>query len=297
MAKRDYYETLGLPKGASEAEIKAAYRKMALEWHPDRNKTPEATQKFKEINQAYEILSNQEKRSAYDQFGHAAFEQGGGFGAGNPFSGQSGTYRQGPFTYSYSTGGPGFEGVDFGDFSDPFSIFEQFFGGASPFGQPRARRALYSIGIDFMDAVNGVEKEVKIDGKTKKIKIPAGIDGGTRMRFEDFDLLVEVKPHETFHRDGYDIFVDREISFPDAALGTVIQIPTVDGQIDLRIHPGTQPGSLVRLRGRGIPHVRGSGRGDEYVRIHVKVPTKLNREEREILENLKKAKDEKRGWF
>lgn len=297
MAKRDYYEILSVPKGASEAEIKAAYRKSALEWHPDRNKSAEATAKFKEINEAYEVLSNSEKRAAYDQFGHAAFEPGAGFGAGGPF-GQTRTYRQGPFTYTYTTGGGGFEGFDFGGFSDPFSIFEQFFGGASPFGQSsRSRRPVYSISLNFMEAVKGVEKEVRLDGKVKKIKIPAGVDDGMRIRFDNFDLVVEVTPHKIFHRDGYDIYVDHPISFPQAALGVVTKVPTIDGSVDLRIHPGTQPGSLIRLRERGIPHIRGSGRGDEYVRIKITVPTKFNREERELLLNLQKVAGEKRGWF
>lgn len=295
MAKRDYYAILGVPKGAAETELKAAYRKQALQWHPDRNKSPEATAKFKEINEAYEILSNSEKRAAYDQFGHAAFEQGGG-GAG-PFGGNH-TYRQGPFTYTYSTSGGPASGWDFSNFSDPFSIFEQFFGGASPFGQStRSRRPVYSLTIDFLEAVRGVEKEVRIDGKEKKIKIPKGVDNGMRIRFDNFDLVVEVKPHTTFHRDNYDIYIDHTVTFPQAALGTVISVPTIDGDVDLRVHPGTQSGSLIRLRERGVPHVEGSGRGDEYVRIKIAVPTKLSREERELLERLQKVAGEKRGWF
>ncbi|MBI1869439.1 J domain-containing protein [Candidatus Gottesmanbacteria bacterium] len=257
--KGDYYQILGIPKGASEAEIKAAYRRLALEWHPDRNKTSEATQKVKEITEAYEILSNQEKRAAYDQFGHAAFSQGG-FGAGGPFAGQTRTYRQGPFSYSYTTSGQGgFEGFDMGGFSDPFSIFEQFFGGASPFGEARqAHRPVYSIRIDFMEAVKGTEKEVRINGKVKKIKIPAGVDDGMRIRFDDFDLVIEITPHATFHRDGYDVYVNHSLAFPEAALGTIVKVPTIDGEVDLRIHPGTQPGALIRLRGPILNNLFGS---------------------------------------
>src|SRR3989344_4498970 len=138
---RDYYEILGVSKTATDLEMKAAYRKQALQWHPDRNKTREAEAKFKEINEAYEVLSDKDKRAAYDQFGHAAFQQGGFGAAGQGPSGGGGTYRQGPFTWTYTTGGgggQGGQGVDFGDFgfSDPFEIFEQFFGGGggSPFG-------------------------------------------------------------------------------------------------------------------------------------------------------------------
>lgn len=289
MPKRDYYEILGVPKGTTEQEIKSAYRKQALQWHPDRNKTPEATAKFKEVTEAYEILSNPEKKAAYDQFGHAAFEQGMPGGAG-PFGGQGGTYRQGPFTYSYSTYGDqggGFESFGGGNFTDPFEIFEQFFGGASPFGNSRRQqRSVYSIEISFMEAVKGVEKEVRLDGKTKKIKIPAGVDDGIRIRFDDFDLLINVRPDSTFHRDGDDLYVDQTISFSQATLGTSVRVPTLDGSLELRIKPGTQPGTLIRLRGQGVPHVRGGGRGDEYVRIKMHIPTKLSRRARELLEIL-----------
>ena len=139
--KRDFYEVLGVNKTASDAEIKKAYRQQALKYHPDRNKSADATEKFKEISEAYEVLSDQKKRETYDQFGHSAFDPAQGFGAGGPFGGSQ-TYRQGPFTYTYTTSGAGpgggFGGFDFGGFSDPFEIFESFFGGGrSPFRQAR----------------------------------------------------------------------------------------------------------------------------------------------------------------
>jgi DnaJ-class molecular chaperone len=144
MANADFYKVLGISKSASPDEIKKAYRKLALQYHPDRNKGKEAEEKFKEVNQAYEVLSDPQKRQTYDQFGSAAFEQGGPtgqgpFGAGGPFGGFGG--QQGPFTYTYTTGGQGPQGFDFGGggFSDPFEIFEQFFGGASPFGRAQRR--------------------------------------------------------------------------------------------------------------------------------------------------------------
>src|SRR3989344_5647155 len=156
---RDYYEVLGVAKTASDAELKAAYRKQALQWHPDRNKTAEATEKFKEINKAYEVLSDSQKRQAYDQFGSAAFEQGGPAGPGGPFGGFGGQAgQQGPFTYSYRTYGDGqnpFEGMDMGGFSDPFEIFEQFFGGGFSTGRTRTRRQVYSLAISFMEAAKG----------------------------------------------------------------------------------------------------------------------------------------------
>ncbi len=286
---RDYYEILGVSKSASAAELKTAYRKQALEWHPDRNKTPEADKKFKEINEAYEVLSDPQKKQTYDQYGHSAFQQGGfGSAAGGqgPFGGAS---RQGPFSYSYSTGGgQGFDPSDFG-FSDPFDIFEQFFGGgASPFGRRRQQqKPVYSLQIEFMEAVKGVSKEVDINGKRKTIKIPAGVDEGMRIRFDDFDLLVSVRKHDKFRREGNDIYIDMPISFANAALGTVVEVATVDGPVKLKIKPGVQPNTLMRLRGQGVPEVRGGGRGDQYVNLVITVPTHLSRRQKEMLEQLR----------
>jgi len=293
-AKRDYYEILGVPKTASEIELKSAYRKQALQWHPDRNKSPEAEGKFKEINEAYEILSNKDKRAAYDQFGHSAFEPGAGFGGGyGPFGGQTRTYRQGPFQYTYTTygGGEGPDiGFDFGGFSDPFEIFAQFFGGASPFGAGRAsRKPRYGISLSFMEAANGVEKEVMVDGKRRKIKIPAGVDDGSVVNFDDFYLTVDVKPDKTFRRDDLDVYVEKEITFTQAVLGAIVEVPTVDGSLSLRIKPGTQPGTMVRLRGKGIRSPRGGGTGDEYIRLQVTVPSRLTRRQREILEEFEEG--------
>ena len=292
--KRDYYEVLGVPKTASEAELKAAYRKQALAWHPDRNKSPEAEARFKEINEAYEVLSDKDKRAAYDQFGHAAFEPGSGFGgAAGPFGGQTRTYRQGPFSYTYTTygGGEGPDlGFDFGGFSDPFEIFAQFFGGASPFGGGRAsRKPRYGISLSFMEAAHGVEKEVQIEGKKRKIKIPAGVDDGSVVDFGDFYLTVDVKPDKTFRREGLDVYVEKPITFVQAALGAIVEVPTVDGSLSLRIRPGTQPGTTIRLRGRGIKDPRGGRTGDEYVRLQVIVPEKLSRRQREILEEFEES--------
>src|SRR5579862_2546627 len=203
---KDYYDILGVSKSATQQEIKSAYRKLALKYHPDRNKTKEAEEKFKEVTKAYEVLGNEEKRKTYDQFGAAAFEQGaagqGPFGgAGGPFGGFGGAQggqgggQYGPFTYTYSSNGQGF---DFGGFSDPFEIFEQFFGG----GAARPRRSVYSISISFKEAVHGVEKDVSINGKNQKIKIPAGVDRGSRIRFDAYDIVVDVIPDSKFVREG-----------------------------------------------------------------------------------------------
>lgn len=283
--QRDYYEILGVSKNASAEEIKRAYRRKALEWHPDKHKGDgkrQAEQKFKEINQAYEVLRDSQKRQAYDQFGPDAFKQGTGFGAGGPFSQ---TYRQGPFTYTYTTSGGGipFEDI-FGGFSDPFEIFEEFFGTASPFARSYQRKPVYSLAIDFLEASRGVEKEVSIAGKRKKVKIPAGVGEGSRIRFSDFDILIQVRPHEKFQRQGQDIFLDFPISFTQAALGDTVAIPTLDGKVKLKIRPGTQTNTLVRLRGRGIPYPHSRNRGDQYVRLQVKIPKNLTRKQKQLLE-------------
>lgn len=275
--KRDYYDILGVSKSASADELKKAYRKQALQWHPDRNKSAEASEKFKEINEAYEVLGNPQKKQTYDQFGHAAFDQGAGPSAG-PFGG-----GQGPFTYTYTQGGgqgSPFEGFDF---SDPFDIFEQFFGGGSPFRQAQ-RKPRYGLSLTFMEAVKGVEKEVLIEGKRKKIKIPAGVDEGSRIEFNDFYVTIDVKPNKVFQRDGNDILINQEISLKMAILGGVIEVPTIDGDLKLRIRPGTQSGTMVRLAARGIKKLHSYGRGDQYVRLLVKIPEKLTRKQKDILE-------------
>jgi len=289
-AKSDYYDILGVTKSASSEEIKKAYRKQALEWHPDRHKEDKeaAEKRFKEINEAYQVLSDSQKRSAYDQFGHAAFSPGGmpgGFGGGSPF-GQTGRY--GPFTYSYySTGKGGGNPFASFDFGDPFEIFEQFFGGGSPFRQAR-QIPRYSITLDFMEAIKGANKEVSIGGKKRKIRIPAGVDEGSRINFGDFMLSINVRPHPIFERDGDDIFVRLTIPFSLAILGGMVKVPTVYGDIKIRIRPGTQSGITLRLREKGAPGVRGRGKGDEYVRLNVLVPEKLTKEQKNLIEELKK---------
>ncbi|OGH31343.1 MAG: hypothetical protein A3J69_02645 [Candidatus Levybacteria bacterium RIFCSPHIGHO2_02_FULL_42_12] len=292
--EKDYYETLEVTKAASLDEVKKAYRKLALQYHPDRNKTKEADIKFKEINKAYEVLSDSQKRQAYDQFGHTAFEQGAS-GSG-PFGGfdssQSGRY--GPFSYTYTTGDT--QGSDFGGFSDPFEIFEQFFGGASPFGSAR-RRPVYSIRIAFTEAVQGVQKRVEIDGKIQTIKIPPGVDNGSRIRFGEYDVVVEVESHPHFQREGYDVVSETKISFFEAILGTEAMIEAVQGEIAIRIPAGTQPNAVIRLRGKGIPHLRGGGYGDHYIRIKVIIPKHLTGKQKQLLEEFKNEKSRKNGWF
>ena len=283
-AKKDYYEILGVKRDASDSELKQAYRKLALRWHPDRNKDAGAEAKFKEINEAYEVLSNQEKRAKYDQFGHAAFDPSSGFGG---FGGGGQSYGQGPFTYSYSSGG-GFEDLfrGSGNFSDPFDIFETFFGGNNPFGGQYRAKPHYSIKISFMDAVKGVEKSFVHQGKEYTVKIPAGADDGTRIRYNQFDISLNVEPDPIFRREGYNLFVYHEIPLTLALLGGETAIPTLTGSLKLKIRPGTQPSTTVRLSGKGVKHLSKNMYGDLYVKFKVMLPSKLSRRARRLVEDL-----------
>src|SRR3990172_3732996 len=290
--KSDYYDILGVPKTATAAQIKSSYRKLALQWHPDRNKSQEAEAKFKEKNEAYQILSDTKKRQTYDQFGHSAFSAGQAAPGWDPFSGTAGAGGGGPFSYYYSSGGSASPFGDFSGFADPFEIFEQFFGGASPFGRRGPAKPHYSLRVSFLTAVKGGTETVEIDGKKRTIKVPAGADTGTRLRFSDFDVTFEVEPSSIFRRDGYDIYIDKEISLTQAALGGQISVPTLEGDLDLKIRPGTQQGSTVRLSGRGVPRLsslRSSDRGNFYVHLVVKIPENLSRRQKELLEEFEKA--------
>jgi molecular chaperone DnaJ len=286
--KRDYYEVLGVSKSASDADIKAAYRKAALKWHPDRNadNKKEAEEKFKEINEAYQVLSDKQKRATYDQFGHAAFQNGGGAPGGNPFSGG---FRTGPFQWTYtSSGGNPFEGFGEGGFgADPFDIFEQFFGGGM--GGFRQRKPRYSLRIEFMEAVKGTEKTVVIQGKERKIKIPAGAAEGTRIQFDEFEVVIDVRPHNKFTREGYDLFSEEEVPLVTAILGGEIEVETINKPVKMKVKAGTQPNTLVRLRGEGVQHLQGRGKGDLYIRLKVRIPERLNSRQRELLKQFEQA--------
>jgi len=278
----DYYETLGVNKNATAAEIKQSYRKLALKWHPDKNKSPEANQHFKKINEAFEVLSDPKKRQAYDQFGHAGTK-------GSYAQGQ----RQGPRTYSYSTGNVQdiFEAFGFGGqgFSDPFDIFESFFGFRTPRSQPR--RPAYRMKISFEEAAQGIEKQIVFRGHSKKIKIPAGVGTGTQIRFADFTVVVEVSPSDKYQRDGQDLYYEKTISYLEAILGTEIKVPTFTKEIKLRIKPGTQPNTLVRLKDFGLLYPNSNRRGNLYVVIKVKIPKSVSRSERSLIRELKQLQN------
>ena len=287
--KRDFYEVLGVNKGANAADIKAAYRKKALEWHPDRNKSPDAEEKFKEINGAYEVLSNTQKKQAYDQFGHAAFDPS----AGGGFSGHTHSQQNGPFNFTWqSSGGQnpfGGQDFDFGGFSNPFDIFEQFFGmgGGSMGGRRRSRQVpTYKIQLTFLEAAHGCEKEVSLDGTRKKIKVPSGVDDGQRITSSDFILYIDVLPDKIFKREGNDVYINQDISYSQAVLGDEIEVPSLDKPIRIRIKAGTQPGTLVRLRGHGIRDVQGYGIGDLYIRFSLVVPSRLSSRQKDLIKEL-----------
>jgi len=294
----DYYERLGVKKGASKEEIKTAFRKLAHKHHPDKGGGDE--KKFKEINEAYQVLGDEKKRAQYDQFG-SAFNGAGGNAQG--FGGFEDLFRQA------QQGGGGGQRVEF-DFGniDLGDIFGEFFGGPGRSNRPRKGQDIQiQILIPFRDAAFGTEKEVEFSdsssgrgaSKKMKIKIPAGINDGQSIRLSgqgapganggpsgDLYIVVGVAADPSFPRRGYDIVSKKEISFAQAALGDKIDIETLDGQVSLKIPEGTQGGKVFRLKGKGVTKLQGFGRGDHLVEIIVKVPTRLSRKQKKIIQEL-----------
>ena len=302
--KRDYYEVLGVSKSASDDEIKKAYRKLAVKYHPDKNPgDKEAEKKFKEINEAHDVLSDKQKRARYDQFGHA----GVGGAGGNPFSG-GGAAGGNPF------GGFDFNGqtfnFNFGDggaFDDILGSIFGFGGGAR---RPR-RGADYqaSVTLTFEEAIFGTTKKVSTNGEDLKVKIPAGIDDGMSIRLRgkggeapteggekgDLYVRVKVKPHKHLTREGAIILSEEKISMVDAALGCEIEVETVDGIVTMKVPAGTQSGTPFKLSGHGVPFRADGDRGPHIVTVVVETPKNLSRKQKELLEEFRKAK--KRGFW
>ena len=369
MAKRDYYEVLGVSKDATDEEIKSAFRKKAKEFHPDINKSPDAPEKFKEAQEAYACLSDKDNRAKYDQYGHAAFENpygnaGGGTGgfSGNPFG-----------------------NFDFGDifddlFSGGFGSFGGFGGGRNSSRARKGADTLYGMKIDFMDAVYGCKKDFDLDyfeacddcdgtgghgettcsecggtgtvikqtntilgtiqtrttcsecngkGKTYKTKcstckgngrvkvnktisvdIPAGIEDGQQLRISgkgepgvnggpNGDLYIEIRilPHELYRREGNDIYIDLPVSITDLCLGCKKTIKTVDGEVEIKITAGSQPGEVLRIKGKGINNPDAWRHGDFYCILKLIIPTSLSRKQKSLLQELEETDLEDEAAF
>lgn len=358
--KRDYYEVLGVSKDADAKEIKKAYRKLAMKYHPDKNPgNKEAEEKFKEINEAYEVLSDEEKRSTYDRFGHDGLNNQGGFGGGQGFGG--------------GFGGGGFGGFEdiFGDIFGSGGFGGGFGGGGSSRrrGPRRGADIKQSVTITFEEAAFGKKLKVKLNRseeceechgsgakpgtskktcptchgtgtvqsvqrtpfgniasqrtcstcngegeinenpctkchgtgsirktKTIEVDIPAGIDDGQMIKLSgqgeigekggprgDLYIIVNVKKHSIFTREGYDVYIEMPITFVQAALGDKLEVPTLDGKVSYNLPEGTQTGTVFRLREKGIPKLRSNSRGDQYVKVIIDTPKKLNDEQKELL--------------
>ena len=290
MSKRDYYEILGVPKSASDDEIKKSFRKLAVKYHPDKNPgDKEAETKFKEAGEAYEVLKDKQKRSRYDQFGHAGVGSAtGNGGAGNPnnfnFNGQS---------FQFDFGGGGFD-----------DILGNLFGFGSRTRRPaRGQDFQTSITIDFEEAIFGATKSINLENESIKLKIPAGIFDGQSIRLAskggdaprggqrgDLYVQVRVRAHKHLTREGELILSEATISMIDATLGTEIDIETVDGTVTMKVPAGTQPGTNFKLSGHGAPRIGREERGPHIVTINIEIPKKLSSKQRELLEQFRSTK-------
>jgi len=297
MAQTDYYKALEIEKGASSDDIKKAFRKLAVKYHPDRNPGNKgAEDKFKEINEAYAVLSDPEKKQQYDTFGSSGFH--------NKYT-QEDIFRGFDFGNAYK---------DMGGGSGAEDIFSRLFGGSFSRGGGRGGfRSAQQNGADhemeltisFLDAAHGVEKQVAFrrNGQREelKVKIPAGVDNGSKIRISgkgaqsdsggspgDLFLILHVEPDPVFTRDGGDLFVERPISFTAACLGIALDVPTLEGDKRIKIPAGIQPGTKIRLKGCGIKSLGSNAKGDLYVKIGVHIPETLNAEQKQLVEELAK---------
>jgi len=301
MATRDYYNILGVNKNASEEEIKRAYRKLAMKYHPDKNPNrKEAEERFKEINEAYAVLSDKEKRKQYNTFGAEGFRQRftqedifRGFDFDEILSGLFGGRGKRESRF----GGRG--GFDFGD------IFGQTAYQDTGRMAQKGEDILYELTISLEESASGGEKRISYrkNGKIEEVsvKIPRGIPSGKKLRLAgkgmegrnggapgDLYLQINIKEHPFFIREGDNLIVDKEINFSDAVLGTTVEVPTLEGKKIVKVPPGTQSHTKMRLKGLGVPHFQGEGKGDEYVKVIVKVPKKLTEKSRKLIEELAK---------
>jgi molecular chaperone DnaJ len=316
LAKRDYYEILGVPRTATPDDLKKAFRKLAMQFHPDKNPgDKKAEERFKELNEAYEVLSDQGKRQSYDQFGHMGPQAGFRPGA-NPFEGFNRTGNTGGFDFGNFGGQPGQGGANSENFQDIFGdIFSDFFTnrgrpGAGPAGGPRpgnrGRGAdlRYTLNISFEEAAAGTEKTISFirqrSGKEEAAKlaitVPAGVKSGQRLKLRgegdapatggapgDLYVIINIQEHPLFKRVENDVHLDLPLSYVDAVNGTTVDIPTLTGKASLKVPPGTPSGQIFRLKGKGFASVGGPGAGDMLVRVVIDVPREMTEEQRELL--------------
>ncbi len=298
---RDYYEILGVRKGATPEELKKAYRELALKSHPDRvppEQKKEAEDKFKEISEAYGVLSDPQKRALYDQYGHQGVDQ--------KFR-QEDIFRGTDFRSVFE----GFGDYDVGGgFVDVLSDlgFDLFGTG----GSRRKRRGSSArsaargldleapLAVSLEEADRGTQKSVSHQGRTLTVTVPAGVKNGSRLRMKgegeshgrdrgDLYLVVEVQPHAAFRREGNDLLTEVSVTLPQALLGAELSVPTLDGSVVMKIPAGTQGGSTFRLRGKGMPELRGGGAGDELVTVNVQIPKNLSSRQKELVEELARS--------
>jgi curved DNA-binding protein len=309
----DYYNLLGVSKNATPEEVKKAYRKLALKYHPDRTKgDKEAEERFKEISEAYAVLSDKEKRQQYDTFGDAGFQQR--FSREDIFRNfdMGSILREFGFDFGYGAAGSGRTATG----ANPFgAFFQQAGGGCGPGGcqgsrgsaPPRGSDLRMELPLTFEEVLNGVEKTISLRRGSQpervSVKVPAGIDHGKKLRVSgkgepspvggpagDLYLQIRIEPHHLFTREESDLLLDRQISFSEAALGTVVSVPTLDGnELKVKVPAGVQCHARLRLKGKGLPVGPQGPRGDLYVKIGVAVPKSLTDEQRELMEKLAAA--------
>lgn len=302
MAAKDYYHILGVAKNASDEEIKKAYRKLAMKYHPDRNPNKkEAEERFKEINEAYAVLSDKEKRKQYDTFGAEGFQQRfsqedifRGFDFDEILSSLFGGRGRRDFRFG------GQSGVDFGDFFGRQGGYQD----AGRMSQ-RGEDIVYEMAISLEEAASGGEKRISYrkNGRLEEVsvKIPRGFPSGKKLRLAgkgkegrnggppgDLYLQVTVREHPLFSQEGDDLIVEKEINFSEAVLGTTIEVPTLEGMKKVKVPPGTQSHTKMRLKGLGMPHFQGEGKGDEYVKVIVRIPKKVSEKSRGLIQDLAK---------
>lgn len=323
MAKRDYYAILGVGRGASEEEIRSAYRRLARKFHPDLNPgDPKAEQKFKELGEAYEVLNDKKKRDLYDRFGEEGLRMGAGGGPGAPPGGPGGAGGPGGFRYTWAGQGAPFEGAEFEAFGGPggegAGVFEELFSriggmhGRRPGRRPAAMRGQdveSEITVSFDQAIHGAQTALSLqrpaeDGAMRSerlsVRIPAGVEDGQRLRLKgqggpgpgggppgDLYLKIRVAPHPHFRREGRDITLDLPVTVSEAALGVTVDVPTVNGWTSVHIPPGAPSGARLRLRGQGV--AAAGEKGDQYCVLRIVPPKPLSDDQRRLFEELRKT--------